>query len=203
MKQKDDYLIELSKFESKIIDSYAKFGSTDNSYNATVLFFKIAVYQRALDLNRGYLLLTKDDNYYCAIPLVRLQLDNILRFYCLSLVSDLHDFLIHVLNKKGIRNYKDTSGNKLTDAYLVKMITKKYPLIESIYKDLSSHIHLSDTHFYALKREPQENGSLIINIGESENNFSDELKSDINNIMNAISNLLIKLIEDKLSTTPM
>jgi hypothetical protein len=55
-------------------------------------FLAIAVLQRSMSLSSGFIALMRLDNFISAIPLIRLQLDNYLRFSAGWLVSDLDDF---------------------------------------------------------------------------------------------------------------
>ncbi|RLT69347.1 hypothetical protein D7V92_11160 [Parabacteroides sp. CH2-D42-20] len=40
-----------------------------------------AIANRAIALNQGFTILVQENNYLCALPLIRMQLDNCLRFY--------------------------------------------------------------------------------------------------------------------------
>src|SRR6516162_1393286 len=56
-----------------------------------------AVINRSINLLRGYCDLVEKRNFICAAALLRLQLDNCLRFSAVFLVSSCHDFATEVL----------------------------------------------------------------------------------------------------------
>ena len=107
----------------------------------------MSITNRAISLNRGFVILAESNNYQSAISLMRLQIDNCLRLYALSLYNNPSEFYNKVLKGEHIRNLKDRDGNKMTDNYLVNKIDKIFPQFESLYKKLSGHIHFSSEHF--------------------------------------------------------
>lgn len=56
--------------------------------------FVSCVIDRAMNVNRGFITLTKDDNYACAIPLMRMMIDNCLRLWGITLVDDTHKYIM-------------------------------------------------------------------------------------------------------------
>jgi hypothetical protein len=82
-----------------------------------VLMFAAASLNRSISLVKGFRKLIPD-NYICAAPIVRLQLDNVLRFSALSLVTDAEDFATRVAAGEKIGNLKDLDDQQMKDNYL-------------------------------------------------------------------------------------
>jgi hypothetical protein len=81
--------------------------------------------------------------YVCGIPLLRLQLDNIMRFYSLWLVSDPQRVLEALLKDTPFKKLKSQDGKPLTDAYLHKQLSQLQPWVSEVYKRTSGFVHLS------------------------------------------------------------
>lgn len=106
----------------------------------------VATLNRSLRLTLGFCSLIESENFIAAAPLLRLQIDNLLRFSAIFLVSDENEFVLNILNGISIRDQKDISGKKMTDAYLVDKMSAQYPWIKEVYTRTSGYIHLSDMH---------------------------------------------------------
>lgn len=107
-----------------------------------------AVLHRSANLVRGYSLLVEQRNFICAAPLLRLQIDNCLRFYAAFIVADAHDFAEKVFKGVRVSKMKDRTGSLMTDAYLAKKLSRKHPWILRVYDRTSGYVHLSDTHIF-------------------------------------------------------
>ena len=116
----------------------------------------MGVLKRSLSLCHGFVRLIEDVNFTCAGPLVRLQLDNALRYFAAFLVSDPHDFASHIISGKSVRQYKDRSGAKLTDKHLVEELSKEYPWVNKVYGETSKLIHLTDEHIFSVLKLDEE-----------------------------------------------
>ena len=107
----------------------------------------IASLNRSVGLVQGFCLLIRS-NFICAAPLIRLQLDNLLRFNALSWVADKDAFTKRFISGERINTLKDKRGNKLTDRYLVEKMNGLFPGIAQIYEKTCSYVHLSEKHFF-------------------------------------------------------
>jgi len=114
----------------------------------TMDLFTSAIINRSIHLMRGFVTLAKDNNYITAVPLIRIQLDNCLRFYAATLVTDYNDFFFEYLKGTHIRNLKDAAGVKMTDSHLVTALEKKFPGIHNLYTNSSGHVHFSNEHSF-------------------------------------------------------
>lgn len=134
---------EIKSEIKKIFENETKRGRL---YKGSHFLFSIA--NRAIALNRGYYILAKANNYVTAISLIRLQIDNCLRLYAMTLVEDPRDFYEKVLGGSEIRNLLDRDGNKMTDNYLVTKLDSLYPKFKLLYKNTSGFVHFSNEHMF-------------------------------------------------------
>ena len=118
-----EHLIDLGKEDQKLIDVGKEIINQIGMTEYTL--FCNSILNRTINLNRGYITLIKDSNYIAAAPLVRLNLDSLLRLYA-SIQSeyDVETFARKV--RSGIKTrdigYHKNKKQKLTDTKLVKLI---------------------------------------------------------------------------------
>lgn len=106
--------------------------------------FLSGVLQRSLHLVRGFLSTFSDWNIVCAAPLVRLQIDNLVR---VSYVSrhPLSDEVAGEALGTDFRHMVDERGKKLYDHQLVQQANRHHPWVKKVYEASSGWIHLSPT----------------------------------------------------------
>lgn len=160
----------------------------------TMDLFISAIINRAISLMRGFRTLADHNNYISAVPLIRIQVDNCLRFYAATLVADYNDFFIEYLKGTHIRNMKDASGEKMTDIYLVTKLDKElFPGIHNLYINTSGHVHLSNEHsFLQTEIVPENERTISTRIGHFDFFAIDE-KVDFAFNMFKASEFLLKL----------
>ena len=107
-----------------------------------------AVLHRSINLVHGYAALVEQRNFICAAPLLRLQIDNCLRFYAVFIVDKPHDFAMKILSGVQVGKMKDKAGSLMADAYLTKKLSQIHPWVSRVYKRTSAYIHLSDAHIF-------------------------------------------------------
>jgi hypothetical protein len=108
--------------------------------------FTFSIVHRAIEINKGFRTLAEANNWITAINLIRLQADNCMRLFALSLVPDRLDFYNRIQNGEHIRNIKDAEGNKMTDQYLSTKLNELYPGFRLLYENTSGLIHFSNEH---------------------------------------------------------
>lgn len=201
MKNKQAQLLELisalDKSTSEFIDSSYRIMKAGNSKMFSLDLLACAVNNRAFSLAKGFVTLVKKDNYLAAIPLIRLQLDNGLRFFAATLVENSNDFFDHYISGKAIKDYKDINGKNLSDYYLTKQLEKHFKGVRKLYNDTSGYIHLSDTHLFATTSTMKSNikeRKIQIRIGNFDI-FSIESKIDFLKTMIEISEIVLIIIE--------
>jgi len=154
-----------------------------------------SIVHRAIELNRGFKTLTEANNWITAINLLRLQADNCMRLFALSLVENRLDFYNRIQNGEHIRNMKDAEGKKMNDLYLSQKLDELYPGFRMLYENTSGLIHFSNEHV-KINNDRIDNGNefmLKIRIAET-TEFPISKKVDYAFNMYIISNNLFKLL---------
>lgn len=105
-----------------------------------------AVLNRSTNLVPAFVSLIESKNFIAAAPLLRLQIDNCIRFHGAWLVDDPHAFASAVLKGEQIRRLKDKKGNKMSDRYLLENFAQEFPWVTKVYEQTSGYIHLSGAH---------------------------------------------------------
>jgi hypothetical protein len=191
----DKILNELSNFQKQFIESSKRFIEAGNKKLYTLDFFASAVNNRAISLTNAYVTLAKDNNYLTAVSLIRLQLDNALRFFASTLVADSNDFVMQFLDGKAIKDYTDVRGKKLSDNYLAKQLEAYFTGTQKLYTDTCGFIHLSDRHFFpTVAKFEKGNRNIGIQIG-SYDNFKLDEKIDFSRTMLEVSKLVLIVVE--------
>ena len=134
----------------------------------------IAVLNRSVCLLSGFSDLIEKKNFTSAAPLVRLQLDNLLRFHAAWLVEKPHDFATKIINGEKVRDLKDKNGKKMTDTFLLEKISIEYQKLKKIYEDTSGFIHLSDKHIFSSLGKVKDNGKFNMKIGSTDDFVSED-----------------------------
>ena len=101
------------------------------------------VLQRSLDLIDGFCLLVERGNAACAVPLLRLQIDSLMRLVGLSLVDDMRPVLEAFLNDKPLKDVKTRNNQKMHDKVLLDEVERLFPGFAAVYKKTSGFIHFS------------------------------------------------------------
>lgn len=156
----------------------------------------LSVLNRSLELFDGFLILLKQDHYGCCIALFRMQLDNVLRFYGVLQTADIHDTAAKVIGGTKLSSLKDKKGEKLLDVYLKNELKQKASWVPRVYDLASGYIHLSDSHFFHMLQnaEQEEDGiwsfQLSSTYGHVETKHKDELIEAFRVTTKAIFDLL-------------
>lgn len=126
-----------------------------------------AIVNRAISLMLGFKTLAHQNNYICAVPLIRIQIDNCMRLLAVTLVKSEEAFFMEYLKGTHIRNIEDASGQKMTDHYLVTRLDKEvFPGIHNLYINTSGYIHLSNEHsFLQTELSKEEERTILTRIG--------------------------------------
>jgi len=147
-KSLDDQLKDLERSQGTHFQVCGRVLKADGGAMFPVDFIALAVLHRSLALLRGFCHAIRDQNFICAVPLVRMQLDNLLRFYALSLVDNPHTLALKILGGDPLRKFPDRTGRKMTDSYLVEKLSEYLPWVKRLYKETSGYIHLSEKHIF-------------------------------------------------------
>jgi hypothetical protein len=128
----------------------------------------LAAINRSRSQTGAFIDLIKSGNYLSAAPMIRMQVDSILRLSASRLVNNPHDFAQKVLAGEPVRKMKDRNGKKMMDAYLLDTFKHENPWIEGVYKAGSGFIHLSEKHMHGVLAGINEDGTFNMAIAETQ-----------------------------------
>ncbi|MCA6720264.1 hypothetical protein R7Z44_14500 [Vibrio sp. 1409] len=161
----EQHLDVIGELDKKLIKTVGKITRANNGAMYQMDLFSSAVVNRSLELSKGFESMIKAELFLCAAPLLRLQLDNLLRYSALWLVENPDAVCLDVLGGKPIRKIKDKSGKKMTDAHLVSVLSKEIEWISSVYEKTCSYVHFSESHFHKTLL-PAKDGKVEVGIGD-------------------------------------
>lgn len=189
----DKLINHLDNFKDEFVSSSIRFLEAGNKSIYTLDLFASSVNNRAISLTNAFATLARINNYLAAVSLIRLQLDNALRFFASTLVKDSNDFVLHYIQGNAIRDYQDINGKNLTDTYLTKQLEKKFKGIIKLYKDASGYVHLSERHFMPAVKT-NEDYKIEVKIGNYDT-YNLAEKIDFTKTMIEVSKLVLIIIE--------
>lgn len=125
----------------------------------------IAVIDRSVQLARGFMPLLLAENVVAGAALLRLQLDNALRFGAVSKSADPHELAMLLIEGTQLDKTKGEDGERRTDGNLRKALND--PNFDRLYVWASSHVHLSGLHVRHLLQaaRPRQDGRREFHIG--------------------------------------
>jgi len=167
-------LIRLSVLDNKQPDMWVRMLNAYQSKFYPVDVLAMAALNRSAALCKGFQSLIEQKNFICSASILRLQLDNALRFASVFLVSNPHAFASAVMDGKRIRDFKDKSGKLMTDAYLVSFLSKKHPWISKVYEVTCSYIHLSDQHILQAIESREDDKTFIFKMSATDEHLVEE-----------------------------
>jgi hypothetical protein len=132
--------------------------------------FLIAALNRTVNISKAYTTLIRDNNFIAAAPLIRINIDTLLRLYA-SIISeyDRNTFASKVIGGELIKKMK-LNGTKqnLSDFLLYTELSKIHGMnwVTEIYKAGSSFVHFEKSHiFSSLKVTDNKNRIINMSIG--------------------------------------
>ena len=160
--------------------------------------FATAVLHRSLSLSLGFCQMIRAENFICAAPLIRLQVDNLLRFHAAWLVPKPDEFAMAVVKGKEVRHFKDKAGEKMTDLYLRGKLMAQYPWINRLYKATSGYIHLSSQHVANAFCVDGADGEarFTMHIGNRDRLIPDSLRIEASKAMITVTQAVLKWVHD-------
>jgi hypothetical protein len=160
--------------------------------------YAFMVLKRSISLVFGFVKMLRDRNFICAAPLIRLQIDNLLRFRAAFLVPNIDQFVVDVIKGKEVRHQKDRSGKKMTDAHLQEVLSSDYPWLRDTYKKTSGYVHLSEEHFFNTVRSSKsgKEGAIEAYIGPDDKLVSYEIYQKALEDMILVTHSLLTFLAD-------
>jgi hypothetical protein len=190
----EGFLQKLESTEEDILDATLGILQADGGAIYPLDFLANAVMKRAVALISGFTTLIRAKNFSCAGALVRLHLDNVLRFSAAALVANPHDFAESVLRGEHVRKLKDKKGEQLTDAYLVKCLSVEYPWVSQVYDETSGYVHLSNKHVANAFRPTTDPSLGEFVVGKEDEFIPDSVRIKACMAMHATTNVLLKYL---------
>ncbi len=158
------FLQQLLDLEARFLDEAKIFLQLGKELYSMDLYIS-AIINRSISFMQGFEQLAKENNYITAVPIIRMQIDNCLRFYAATIVTDYNAFFIEYLKGIHIRNLKDSNNKKMTDSYLIEKLDKIFPSVHNLYNNTSGYVHLSNEHSFLqteiIKDEERKIGTRI------------------------------------------
>lgn len=108
--------------------------------------------QRSFSHIDGFVEMVKRRNYFCAVALLRLQIDNMLRLSAFDLVDDPMSVKEALLEDKPLSKVLSRDRKPLSDSYLCSNLSGRYPWIEEAYKGACGIVHFSGSHIFCAVR---------------------------------------------------
>lgn len=168
-----------------------------NMYSLDLLIFA-ALNRSKLNIH-GFMTLIELDNYFAAIPFVRMQLDSVLRLFATTLVDNRSELAQKILDGESIRKIKDRNGSKMTDAYLLEKYSAHEPWTVKVHDSGSGFIHLSNKHIFGLFGELKDDNRFEIRIGPTQDNIPEEFRIEAVDAITHITKLIIGLCKQWLN----
>jgi hypothetical protein len=162
--------------------------------------YAIGTLHRSQALIDGFCDLVSSKNLIGATPLIRLQLDNALRFYAAFIVDDPHQFAGEVLKGESVRNLKDKENKKMTDNYLVNKLSVEHPFITPLYEQTCGFVHFSNTHIYYSMQDIKDDGTFSFPMLVKDIEVKDEIFIQAIDAFKSSTNVLLKYIESWIFT---
>lgn len=186
-------LIELEELSRSHVERGMNLLTSNDSKLYTLDLLSVAVYRRSMSLIAGFSDMIRSNNFTCAVPLIRMQLDNALRFYATTLVQNPDKFVAKFISGTHIGDFTDfETGRKLSDTYLVKHLGKKFPGIIQVYRDTSGFIHLSEKHLFStLGKKSNAERTISVTIGSDDSYISNFQREDAVNAMIDITKIVL------------
>ena len=119
--------------------------------------FTFAILNRFVTLTEGFKTLILERNLTCCGALLRLQLDNCMRLYGLSIAEDIDKAIDTIMDGGRFDKLKDKQGKKMKDAYLKKQLSIYDSKFKTVYDATSGYIHFSNKGIFQSVRPTDDN----------------------------------------------
>lgn len=130
---KDINLVEIKQIESTF--------TLMNNSGSSIELFTLTILKRSMSLLDAFKDTVLKKNYLVSSSLLRLQLDNCLRFYASCLVTKPEEFAQSIFKGKRLNTLFDRKNIQLSDIYLNDELSKIYPKLKPLYEEVYGDIH--------------------------------------------------------------
>jgi hypothetical protein len=156
-----------------------------------------AVLERSLNLLKGFRVLLENGGYTIGAGVLRMQLDNVMRFHGVAASGDPHGVANLMANGVQLRKIKDSSGKKMEDTRLLGLLEARNPDIRKVYGLSSGYIHLSQNHinhFLLRSAKTDPDGTRIFAIGDDDSLMDLQSKLKLVEAFSAITRGVVSTI---------
>ncbi|MDC3403084.1 hypothetical protein OAX38_02710 [Flavobacteriaceae bacterium] len=181
-------LIEIENKSKSIINLGKQlYAISTNLFHFDLLI--IAALNRTVNTNKAFVSLVKDSNFISAIPLIRINIDTLLRLYA-SKISEFNrnEYALKILSGTEVKKMKHyNSKSKLSDYFLHTEISKIEGMewVSHLYNIGNSFIHFEKSHFLSsMKITSEDDRTISMSIGYHDSFISDNDKKELVNWMN-------------------
>lgn len=148
--------------------------------------FLISVLNRTVNLNKAFVQLIRDNNFIAAAPMIRINLDTLLRTYASGICEfDRNTFALKVISGEKIRKMKIIGTKTLMqDVNLVERISnvKNMEWVKEIYDTGNSFIHFSDNIIFTSSKI-NNNEERIVEFTIGTNDSFIEMETKLNSVI--------------------
>lgn len=176
-----------------ILSAHLRLAEGTRFYLTDLVIFGLI--NRNLGLLRAMLALVKERNIHALAPLLRVQLDGLLRLNAFRLVSSMEELAKYVMSGNSLRKFRDQDGQLLTDSYLVKVLKQDESWVEAMYESLSGWIHFSESHIFSAASPGETDGSFVLAVGELES-IPEQLFIEATGAIEVIHSSTAELVEN-------
>jgi hypothetical protein len=125
----------------------------------TIDLVMLAAVSRSYSLVEGFLDAFDNWNLFVAAPIVRMQIDTLVRIAYLARVSQADEFALKIIGGSEFRSLEDAEGNRLFDRRLLEHAQDVHPWLGDVYAATSGWVHFSPDQVHASwKVEDNEEG---------------------------------------------
>ncbi len=146
----DRVLRNLEKIDQVLKKSYQQLMEIISGSGYHMDIYTTGTVKRSLSLANAFVLLIRNHNFFVPSALLRLQMDNCLRYHATYLVADPDEFAEAILNGDRVDHYRDRKNKRMRDGYLVDSLSDQYPWVRLLYSEACRDIHLSDKHLLSI-----------------------------------------------------
>jgi hypothetical protein len=142
----------LDKLRAGHLDVYQSMLEVAEGNIYVVDLFVGAVLTRSYSLVDGFITAFDSWNPIVAAPVLRMQIDSLVRIAYVARAPDADEIARAVLDGGEFRRFKDPDGQKLTDRRLIELAKDAHPWVPEVYERTSGWVHLSPAHIHAAWR---------------------------------------------------
>lgn len=189
------YVEKLADCKEALTSLYIESVDMSNTHFLYNIFLSCTL-DRALSVNKGYRALTESNNYFCAVAMLRMQIENCTRLYGMTLVDDACEYIMSWMSGDKVSKFQDVQTRKsLSDSYVASILDKQYKNIAAMYKEACGFVHFSERQLYdTAKVKP---GTRTVNLKVSEEDLlKEEERHNIDKCMLKVNNILIDIVKN-------